>query len=82
MSYYYGSIKDTKRTRVDWTGTQLHAAGPLPMSSAHSMNARVSNLHALMPCPTKAFAHESNKVGGRGKLERVLCTNGSPTSLA
>ena len=36
------------------------------MSSAHSMNARKC-VHALKLYPTKAFAHESSKVGGRGK---------------
>ena len=43
-------------------------AGPLPMSSAHSMNARKC-VHAQKPCPSQAFAHESSKVGGRGKGE-------------
>ena len=36
------------------------------MSSAHSMNARKC-VHAQKPCPSQAFAHESSKVGGRGK---------------
>ena len=31
----------------------LHAAGPLPMSSAHSMNARKC-VHAQKPYPTQA----------------------------
>ena len=38
------------------------------MSSAHSMNARKC-VHAQKPYPSQAFAHESNKVGGRGKRE-------------
>ena len=34
-------IKDTKREQEeDWTGTYLQSEGQLPMSSAHSMNAR------------------------------------------
>ena len=43
-----------------------HAAGRLPKSSAHSMNARKC-VHAQKPDPTQTFAHESSKVGGRGK---------------
>ena len=38
------------------------------MSSAHSMNARKC-VHAQKPYPSQAFAHESSKVGGRGKRE-------------
>ena len=34
------------------------------MSSTHSMNARKG-----CPCNSQAFAHESSKVGGRGKRE-------------
>ena len=37
---YLGPIKDTKRTRVRLDRSVLHAAGQLPMSFAHSMNAR------------------------------------------
>ena len=36
------------------------------MSSAHSMNARKC-VHAQKPYSCQAFAHESSKVGGRGK---------------
>ena len=36
------------------------------MSLAHSMNARKC-VHAQKPYPSQAFAHESSKVGGRGK---------------
>ena len=36
------------------------------MSSAHSMNARKC-VHAQKFYPTQAVAHESSKVGGRGK---------------
>ena len=36
------------------------------MSAAHSMNARKC-VHARKPYPTQAFAHESSKVGRRGK---------------
>ena len=39
------------------------------MSSAHSMNARKC-VHAQKPYPSQAFAHESSKVGGRGKREK------------
>ena len=45
---------------------QLHAAGRLPMSSTHSINARKC-VHAQKPNPSPAFAQESSKVGGRGK---------------
>ena len=38
------------------------------MSSAHSMNARKC-VHAQKPYPCQVFAHESSKVGGRGKSE-------------
>ena len=38
------------------------------MSSAHSLNARKC-VHALKPYPSQAFAHESSKVGRRGKRE-------------
>ena len=38
------------------------------MSSAHSMNAR-KRVHAQKPYPSQAVAHESSKVGGRGKRE-------------
>ena len=38
------------------------------MSSAHSMNARKC-VHPQKPNPAQAFAHESSKVGGRGKRE-------------
>ena len=38
------------------------------MTSAHSMNARKC-VHAQKPYPPQAFAHESSKVGGRGKRE-------------
>ena len=38
------------------------------MSSTHSMNARKC-VHAQKPYPSQAFAHESSKVGGRGKKE-------------
>ena len=38
------------------------------MSSAHSMDARKC-LHAQKPYPSQAFAHESSKVGERGKRE-------------
>ena len=33
------------------------------------MNARKC-VHAQKPCPSQAFAHESSKVGGRGKRDR------------
>ena len=42
--------------------------GRLPRSSAHSMDARKC-VHAQKPYPPQAFAHESSKVGGRGKRE-------------
>ena len=38
------------------------------MSSAHSMNARKC-VYAQKPYPSQAFAHESSKVGRRGKRE-------------
>ena len=38
------------------------------MSLAHSMNARKC-AHAQEPYSFQAFAHESSKVGGRGKRE-------------
>ena len=38
------------------------------MSSTHSMNARKC-VHAQKSNPSQAFAHESSKVGGRGKRE-------------
>ena len=38
------------------------------MSSAHSINARKC-VHAQKPYSCQAFAHESSKVGGRGKRE-------------
>ena len=38
------------------------------MSSAHSMNARKC-VHAQKSYPSQQFAHESSKVGGRGKRE-------------
>ena len=38
------------------------------MQQAHSMNARKC-VHAQKPYPSQAFAHESSKVGGRGKRE-------------
>ena len=38
------------------------------MSSAHSMNTR-KRVHVQKPYSCQAFAHESNKVGGRGKRE-------------
>ena len=38
------------------------------MSSAHSMNARKC-VHTQNPYLSKAFLHESSKVGGRGKRE-------------
>ena len=40
----------------------------LPMSSAHSMDAR-KGVHAQKPYFFLAFAHESSKVGGRLKRE-------------
>ena len=46
----------------------MQAAGRLPPSSAHSMNARKC-VHAQMPYPAEAVAHESSKVGSRGKGE-------------
>ena len=58
----------TQKEQEDWTGTYLHAAGRLPMSSTYSMNARKC-VHAQKPYPSQAFAHESSKVGGRGKRE-------------
>ena len=36
------------------------------ISSAHSMNARKC-VHAQKPYPCQAFAHESSKVGRRGR---------------
>ena len=36
------------------------------MSSAHSMNARKC-VHVQISYSSQAFAHESSKVGGRGK---------------
>ena len=39
------------------------------MSSTRSMNARKC-VHAQKPYPTQALAHESSKVGGRGKGKR------------
>ena len=39
------------------------------MSSAHSINARKC-VYAQKPYPIQAFAHESNKVEGRGKREK------------
>ena len=38
------------------------------MSSAQSMNARKC-VHAQKPNTSQAFAHESSKIGGRGKRE-------------
>ena len=38
------------------------------MQESVSMNARKC-VHAQKPCPSQAFAHESSKVGGRGKRE-------------
>ena len=35
------------------------------------MNARKC-VHAQKPCPSQAFAHESSKVGGRGKRETEM----------
>ena len=58
VSNYYGPLKRT--------GTCLHAAGRLPMSTVHSMNARKC-VHAQKPYPSQAVAHESSKVGGREK---------------
>ena len=60
------------------------------MSSTHSMNARKC-VHALKPNPSQAFAHESSKVGGRGKREEENRKDrgqeadgkkGSPTKLS
>ena len=48
--------------------TYLHEAGPQPMSSTYSMNARKC-FHGQKPYPTQAFAYESSKVGGRGKRD-------------
>ena len=60
-------IEKTRREQEeDWTGTQLHAAGRLPISSAHSMNARKC-VHAQKAYPSQAFAHESSEIEGRGK---------------
>ena len=39
------------------------------MQESVSMNARKC-VHAQKPCPSQAFAHESSKVGGRGKRDR------------
>ena len=47
----------------------LHAAGRLPISSAHSMDARKC-VHAQKPYSCLAYAHESSKVGGGGKKGR------------
>ena len=60
-------LKTRREQEEDWTGTQL-LAGRLPMSSAHSMNAR-KRVHAQKPYPSQAFAHESSKVGGKRKRE-------------
>ena len=38
------------------------------MPSVHSMNARKC-VHTQKPYPIQAFAHESSKVGGKGKKE-------------
>ena len=38
------------------------------MTSTHSMNARKC-VHAQKSYPTQAFAHESSKVGGKGRRE-------------
>ena len=38
----------------------------LPISSAHSMNAG-KGVHAQKPYSFQIFAHESSRVGGRGK---------------
>ena len=47
----------------------LHAAGRLPISSAHSMDARKC-VHAQKPYSCLAYEHESSKVGGGGKKGR------------
>ena len=46
----------------------LHAAGRLPVSSAHSMNAKKC-IHAQKPYFFQAFVHDSSMVGGRGKIK-------------
>ena len=47
------------------------------LPSTHSMNARKC-VHAQKPYPTQAFAHESSKVGGRGKREEERQETQSP----
>ena len=49
--------------------------GPLSISSAHSMNARKC-VHAQKPYSCQAFAHESSKVGKRGKIQERLRPRG------
>ena len=72
----YKRHEENKRKIGQERSSKLHAAGPLPMSSAYSMNARKC-VHAQKPYPSQAFAHESSKVEGRG--QEVDGKKGSPT---
>ena len=64
----YQLLRSYKRHEENKSMIGQHAAGRKPMSKAHSMNARKC-VHAQKPYPSQAFAHESSKVGGRGKRE-------------
>ena len=62
-----------QREQEGWTATQLHAAGRLPMSSAHAMNARKcvhSKKKKKKNYLSQAVTYELRKVGGRGKKEK------------
>ena len=59
---------EENKRKIGQERSSMQQADYQPMSSAHSMNARKC-VHAQKPYPSQAFAHESSKVGGRGKRE-------------
>ena len=73
-----GPIKDSKRARGRPDRNELHAAGRLPPSSAHSMNARKC-VHAQKPYPSQAVAHESSKGRKKDRGQEADGKKGSPT---
>ena len=70
LSNCEGLIKDTKRTRVRLDRNVAPCSRPITtvIGPLHECK-KVCPVHAQKPYPSQAVAHESSKVGIRGKRE-------------
>ena len=69
LSNCQGLIKDTKRTRGRLDRNVAPCSRPITTAIGPLHECKRKCVHAQKPYPAQAFAHESSKVGGRGKRE-------------